>query len=526
MQLKQDIPMQRVMVPFLVFTIATVVYSQYGFHGQLTKDAAISLYSGQRMAEGVPPYISIFVNWGPLSSMLAGLGVMVAKQLGWNDIFTVRLVFFIVSCFTVVSVYLLGQSLFQSKRVGFFGVLLFLGFSCFAKKAASGPCFKTPMVLFETLSLLLASQSKWFGAGLCGSLSFLTWQPAAIFPLVTLLLAATQPRKERLPAILSALVGIGLPIAIIVVYFHYHGALKEFLDGVILFNIRYLHRPPSSVISHFWAPLNAILTGYRTMALPILTGFITLAYIYRWRRSLHRSLKDTLTKDSYAPILLSFPALVIWSLIDFQGCPDFYVFLPYLAIAFGYFLDRLVHRVERSRIISPHEGIRWVLIMGVCIALITLAGVGAHRGRESTLIKQMQAVMEMENRFGKDAKLLSIGVPEVLVLLHRTNPTPYVLIVSGMDRLIDANIRGGFERWFRKLKVYDPDVIVYKTVGGIYAYKLRRWLKFHYHEEQLGPWRVFEWRVFVRNTRLAPKQTLDKVPGRTQRARGDVFESE
>ena len=111
---KNLMSIQRVFIPFLVFAMAALVYRQYGFHGRLGRDEAANLYSGQRMAQGVPPYVSIFDNKGALAPMLAGLGVTVSKQLDWNDIYTVRMVFFIVSCFAVVSVYLLGNSLFQS----------------------------------------------------------------------------------------------------------------------------------------------------------------------------------------------------------------------------------------------------------------------------------------------------------------------------------------------------------------------------------------------------------------------------
>jgi len=486
------VSVQKVLIPVLVFVIAAVVYSQYGFRASLTRDGAISLYAGQRMAQGVPPYASIFVNWGPLAAMLAGLGAMLSKQFAWDDIYTVRLIFLMASCFVVVSVYFLGNSLFQSRRVGSFAALAFLGFFFFAKRAASGPSMKTPMVLFATLSLLLTSQRKWFWAGICGALSFLTWQPTAIFPLVTLILATTQPRKERYQAISRALAGIGLPVVAIGAYFHHYDALYEFLDGLILFNVRYLERPPSSFISHLSNPIRAIFSGYRTMGLPILIGFIMVVYIYLWRRSLHPSLRDTLTKDEFAPILLSFPALVVWSLLDFQCSPDFYVFLPYVAIGFGRFLNLAVQHTERSRDTTPHKGAPKFLTIALCVALIASAWIGLYLRRESGLDRQIQAALEIKRRFGDDVKLVSIGAPEVLVVLHRTNLTQYAYIDAGIDRRIHANTPGGFEGWLRELETYDPDVIAYRVKrGSVHIDKLKKWLKSRYHPEKVGPWRLF-----------------------------------
>lgn len=494
MQLRQKNRMviQNLLIPLLIFAIAAFVYSQYGFRGQLGRDEAVYLYSGQRMAQGVPPYVSIFEPKGPLAFMFPGVGVMISKQLGWDDIYTVRLVFFIISCFAVVSVYLLGNSLFQSRRAGGFAAFAFLGFFGFAKHAAgAGPREKTPMVFLETLSLLLTTQRKWFLAGLCGSLSSLTYQPTAIFPLVTLILAAVQPRKERIPAISRALAGIGLPVVVISAYFHHYGALYELLDGTILFAIRYLDRGEYSFISHILTLESAIFSGYATMLLPIFIGLIMVVYIYFWRRSLNPSFRDTLTKDLFAPILLSFPAPVVWSLLDFQGYPDFYVFLPYIAIGLAKFLDLAVQQVGTSRETTLREGAARFLTIGLCIALIASAWINLHLRRESRLDLQKEAAIEIEERFGKDVKLLSIGVPEILVILHRANPTQYVHIISGIDRRIHANTPGGFEGWLQELEAYDPEVIAFGQTEGIHTYKLMDWLKSRYHEEEIGPWKLY-----------------------------------
>ena len=91
-------------LPLLVLALAVFVYSLYGFDDVMLRDYSIYLYSGQRMAEGIPPYASVFDHKGPLSPMIAGLGVMLSQVLGWDDIHTVRLVFFASGCLTVVAV--------------------------------------------------------------------------------------------------------------------------------------------------------------------------------------------------------------------------------------------------------------------------------------------------------------------------------------------------------------------------------------------------------------------------------------
>src|SRR5215207_3823988 len=264
--------------PLFIFALAAFVYGLYGFDGVLLRDYSIYLYSGQRMAEGVPPYVSIFDHKGPLSPMLAGLGVMLSEGLNWDDIYTVRLVFFTTGCFTVVAVYLLGKSVFRSQAVGFFGALTFLGFYAYGYQTASGPEPKTPMVLFQALSLLLTSQKRWFWAGIFGSLAFLVWQPMGIFAVVTFVLAITRPREERYSATLRALAGMATPLVAIVAYYYYHDALDDLLDGVFLFNALHLTRgqhTASPLIlrmlsdqSLFTSTIREIVSSYSTMLIP------------------------------------------------------------------------------------------------------------------------------------------------------------------------------------------------------------------------------------------------------------------
>ena len=87
---------------------------------------------------------------------------------------------------------------------------------------------------------------------------------------------------------------------------------------------------------------------------------------------------------------------------------------------------------------------------------------------------------------GRDSKLVSIGVPEILVLLHRTNPNPYVFIVSGFDNRIDANTQGGFDGWLDELKRYDPSIIAFGSTRGRFKTKLISWLKIRYTAIKVG----------------------------------------
>src|SRR6476659_7330043 len=74
-------------------TIAAMVYSQFDIYGKLSRDSAIYIYGGQRFTHGVPPYASIMDPKGPVSSILCGFGVAVARLLGRDDVLVIRVGF-------------------------------------------------------------------------------------------------------------------------------------------------------------------------------------------------------------------------------------------------------------------------------------------------------------------------------------------------------------------------------------------------------------------------------------------------
>ena len=479
-------------LPLLILALAVLVYGLYGFGDVLLRDYSIYLYSGQRLAEGIPPYVSVFDHKGPLSPMLAGLGVMLSQQLSWDDVLTVRLVFFATGCLTVVAVYLLGKSVFRSQTVGFFGALTFLGFYAYAQAATSGPEPKTPMILFQALSLLFTVQKRWFWAGLFGSLAFLVWQPMAVFPLVTFILAAARPGGERYGAALRTLAGIAVPLAATVAYFYYYDALGEFLNGFIVFNVLYLVRGSMWFVWHVAGAVGVVASTYSTMLLPIVIGLVMIVRLYFLRPYEYR----------FAPILLSFPGPILFSLRDFQLADDFYVFLPYVAIGFGAFLGLAIQRARSPRLVT---GILGAILLTVALANtfdeINAVSASALKGTTISLNQQREGAEEIEDRLGKDAKLASINSPQILVLLHRVNPNPYLWITAGVDQEIAAETPGGFEGWLQGLEASNLDAISFFGEGqsllpsahmmSEHYQELDRWLDRRYHAEKIGPWWLF-----------------------------------
>ncbi|MBV9455375.1 MAG: hypothetical protein JOZ19_14880 [Rubrobacter sp.] len=269
-------------------------------------------------------------------------------------------------------------------------------------------------------------------------------------------LAVTRSREERYGAAFRALAGIMTPLVVVVAYFCYENALGPFIEGLVLFSINYLVRGDAELGSQLGTVAVNVAIPYGTMLVSILIGLVMIVRLYFLRPYQYR----------FAPILLSFPAPVLWSLQDFQLADDFYVFLPYAAIGFGAFLAFVIHRDQVSRPLIVLVG---VVLVGVALAntseQINAGAAYTLKGTNINLRDQREGALEIKDRLGKDAKLASINSPQVLVLLHQENPNPYLWITAGVDREIEAETRGGFEEWIQELGEFDPDAIVFFGEG-------------------------------------------------------------
>jgi hypothetical protein len=473
----------------LTLALAAIVYSSMGFYRGLDRNTGAYLYSGQQAAEGIPPYVSIFLHKGPLGSFLAAVGVALAYPLGLDDVLAVRIFFCVLACLTTLVLFLLGEQVSGSRRVGFLAALTFLSFYQFNSVVAAGPEPKTPLMLFVVSSLYLTSRRKWFWAGVCGALSGLVWQPTAAFLFVTLILAALQPRQERVRAIKLALAGGVLPLLATVIYFAERRALYELVDRSFIFNVFYLkNRQGLSTISPAWRILTIVWQEYRRNLASIAVGFCVILCLYaRWAMR-WRSLRRVVVENPLAPILLSLPAPIIWSLKDFQGIPDFYIFLPYVSIGMGLFVDWVLRRLQ-PHAVKPLAV--YALLTAVCLSLLLGSGILDARNAAPGLIEQERTAREILDRFGRDVRVHTISYPQALALLHTTTWTPYWNLKDIFD-VQESHIPGGFDGWMQSLAAYDPQIIIIGriAVGGANQRKFNQWMASRYTEETIGAWAV------------------------------------
>ncbi len=468
------------------FLLAALVYGAYGFDNKLLRDDAAYVYSGQRLVAGDAPYESIYDLKGPVVHLLMGVGVGGARVLGLDDLSGVRLWFFLISCATVAAVYLLGREL-HSRRAGLLAAATFVGFYGFALHAASGPRAKTPVVLFMVLALLFTARRRWFLAGAAGALAALTWQPTGLVALATLYLAWRQP--DRRTAVGRLIAGAAIPVAVVVAIFVALGAFGALFEATVLdvLEFRAGATGKRSLADRLTDPVQAVRAGYAQLAAPIVLGFSVIAAAYAWRRAVAGSWSAAFARDPWAVVLLTFPAPFLWSLVDFQTYPDFYPFLPYAALGFGVLLA-LASGGEALAKIHRHAPAALVATLVTALALLALSIATPARG--NALSRQRAGADGIVAAFGADTRMVSVGAPELLVLLERPNPNRYPYVVSFVDKAIDRKTPGGFRAWVDELADFDADVVLSGRTDGALIEPLERYLAENFTPREFPPWTV------------------------------------
>ncbi len=474
--------------------VAILVYVQFGPNGSLYRDDGLYMYAGQQFAQGVPPYVSLFASKGVVAPMLAGVGVLIGNAIEMDDLLAARLFFLLLSALTVGAVYLLGRDVFASRRAGVFSALTFLCFWGFGRFAMAGPRVKTPMALFEVLALWCMTNRRWFAAGMMASLSTLTWQPAGLFAVAAVAMAffASEP-GHRLRSVALALAGGLLPLAACVAYYAAHDAVPEFYEGFVTASLGYGGRAGLSgtpFLTRFTRVLYSVNRGYLYAPVAIWLGFLMIlaAYFVRGEgRGLARI--RSLAHDPIAPLLISFPAVVLWTLIDYQGYPDFFIVLPFVAVGFGWLLHLAAN--ELATRVGPRAERLWCVAWG---ALFILGG-GLLYGSTSDHLLPLQRAQahRVAREMGDgDWTLLTLDKPGMNVLLHKRNATRYLLLMRSIEQMIVEGEPGRFRGWLGRLQATQPDVV---WVGSLHIQRkawIQGWLEAYYEQpfpDQKAIWR-------------------------------------
>jgi hypothetical protein len=474
----------------LSFAVAAWLFARFGDGALLERDEAIYAYGGQQLADGVAFYASIFDIKTPLASQIAGLGVVVGRALGADDLEAIRAAFFVCASATAGAMYLLGRWLWRSQLAALLGVAVFAAFRGFAEDAGGGPDAKTPGILFAVASMALVVRGRWFWAALAGSLAFLVWQPLLVYPVLTVIaaaLAAGAGRRGRAAA--EALAGALLPLAVTAVYFWRAGALHDLVQAAFEFPVDGLARGHETLAARIDDIADTTQSAYGLGRFLLWGGVALLLAVaaagaIRRRADLGAIVRDPL----YCVVVPSLVAILVYSGIDFQGYPDLYPVLPYAALGIGGAAALLLEllRSPAARRVATTAGALGAGALVVVCGWWYAQGANAH-----VLPRQRGRAAAIDRLVDPGETLYALGDPTPLVLTGRRNPSRFVYLSSGVGQWVADRTPGGLAGWVRSIRAADPAVVVMHGWKSALATRMARRLGRRYDEAWLGNWRLF-----------------------------------
>ncbi|MDQ1616953.1 MAG: hypothetical protein QOJ60_2892 [Actinomycetota bacterium] len=472
--------------------VALVLFTRWSTEAGMTRDEAIYVYAGQQLIHGIPPYSSIFDPKTPGASLLTGLAAAAARLGHWDDLHSMRLLFFAFACLTVVAVYLLASMLWRSQLAGIAAAVVFASFKGFAVDAMTGPDAKTPGILMAVLCLALLVRGKWFSAGLAGSLAFLVWQPLGIYAAVAVAGAAFIPATgERRRAVLRAAAGAVIPVLLVAGYFVLVGALGNFLQATVVFPTSGIARPPESLGDRLRVIADIVSVYYEVY---FWVGLILLAAVVAWHLAVGRTEPRTALRHPLVwAVLPTWLALTLFSASDFQGPPDLYPLLPYAALGFGGTAAVLADRFSRPKV--NRSIVAAVLACALALTVVSAITFGTQGAKAIGLTRQLETACTIDRTVGPHGTLMSLGDPRPLAMTHRHSPSRFIYLGSGIAKWHVSQLPGHLRGWERDIRAANPTVIVVKgwqsTLHPPLRYQMETWLASVYQPARIGSTQLY-----------------------------------
>lgn len=456
-----------------------------GTGGWLTAHNAIYHYSGLRLLDGVPPYVSMFDMKTPLATFVSAGAIALGRLLGLSGLEATRVVFAVLAASGSVPIYLAARQLFDSDLAGLFGVLSLMTVTPWLWDISAGPRPKVLAGALVAWAVWSTIDRRWFIGALLFGFAGLCWQPA-ILGIGGLLAGAISDRENRWWNLGEVAAGAVTPFLAASVYFLAADAFSVFLDGALRVHLNYVS---SRAVMNPLAGLT-LLTVYlqdTRLWVGVVAGLMVFNAAAMFAGTLDK------WRPSRIAVVTACGLYLVWSLVDIQSPADMYVLLPFAAVGLGGLTAILVTYCEEQWSVASRVAVPVIAALFMLSAGVSGFRVNIQTGQDTptSLESQKGTVAEILAITGGDPATV-IGATEILSLTGWSSPTRHVVINSGVDRYIDDHHRGGFRAWMADVLCGDRRYLVLgRTVGDLMD-RFRSEVAEHYRlRREFSDWQLF-----------------------------------
>jgi hypothetical protein len=438
------------------------------FERPVVLDPATWDYMSLALGDGVIPYRDIFLHKTPGALFCGAAGAAIARTLGVEPLYGVHAAFLLFGA--------LGPALlfYGCRRAGHTVVTAssaaawLLAFDQWSLAAIEGARPKVATTAFGLLALSAASTRPVL-SGALGAMSSLCWQPGLVFLAAALLhrlrhvTTAARRNAAVLRAVAPVATGATLPIAALLGFLAWQGALADFWRDTVIFNLHYVSinaRSPIETVSRVWT----LVTKWNALELLLLLPAL-----------LGASILDRRFPDGLVVATLLYTALLF---VSVQAWPDTILLGPGLAATLAIGLSALGRRY-----VGP-LGAAGVL----ATALVAMATPRSSRFFPPvTLAEQREAYRALAADLAPSDRVFVVSAPEFLIHTGRHNALPWPYMWFGVDRFAASSTSDGFDAVLRQLEETDPRLmIVCRRWGGPLRKSFEAWASLRYTREAVA----------------------------------------
>ncbi len=448
-------------------------------------DTTYHIYAAQQMLDGHAIYRDVAIIKAPLADFVTVFALVFGRIIGISDIMSARLMSLLVAVAATLATYWAGRVLFRSRAVGFIAGMLMASWDFFGLRAVTGPEPKVFLIFFSLTAFVFIAQKRWFFAGACAALAFLAWQPGLIVTALTLVVAFFAPRQAEARApgaswrrrgavqALHVAAGFAVPMTLVLLYFVWNNAAIAAWNATIGANLVHFTSKQSNVSlpqiiadnfnkMFFVDPVYCFSPSENWLWLAGALGFCgivasEIATAVRAKRlpiSLHRT-----------PFILYTLGFAIFSMFDYDFCPDLIPLMPIVTISTGWLVwqcaraagtgvNKLLPRIQTR---AAQWALTGIAILGLYYVYVwdvrayTISGANFHDQQYATKVAQKY--------LGPDDTLLSFGNAIILVELRMTNASKIIHLGSKSGLGVLTFEPGGVQGMVYDLNLKPPKLI-------------------------------------------------------------------
>jgi len=408
-------------------------------------DAATWDYMAIETSRGLIPYRDVFIHKTPGSALLGAAAAWVGSALGFEPVFSAHTLFLFFGALAPVLLFAICRRAGIERGAAVAAAIALLAYDEWSVAALEGCRPKVPTTLFGLAAMLAAERGRAIPASLFGGISVLCWQPGVAF-LVGAWVTLVRNGERRVPRLLGmALVSL-IPAALLLGWLAAHGALDDFIDQAVLFNLHYIEDKART-------PLGTLKALARSIGdwndLELLLAPAATAGLWLTRRGSHvRKAVPRLPRS----IVVSGCLYGAMTFVSYQSWPDAILLGPIVASVLGIGLYSLL-------------SLRLAATTAAAVAtlVLTLAAIPDTRPKFHPVVDfatQRERYRELAAGLGPDDRVIGVSVPEFFIHTSRRNGWKWPYLWFGVDEFAAAEYENGFEGLLSDLEADPPAMML------------------------------------------------------------------